>query len=254
MLRSLVKEHLPLHVVVDVGSFNGGRDNPAELYFIKKAVRSLGGIIAHSSIQSAYYKKYMPHIPYRFIHFGVDAEYFQPLSLPEEDYVLSFGSRARDYPTLIRAWKKIDPKRTRLKIIGIDKIQNSDHGRSRVEIVGRLPVQSLIQEIAKARFIVLPLPFCRYSCGQMSFLQSMAMGKSCIVTLTPSSQDYLTNNQDAVCVRPSDPDDLAEKIDLLLQNETMKNAIARKARLTIEAKYNEIVMAKEICSFIKSIT
>jgi glycosyltransferase involved in cell wall biosynthesis len=107
--------------------------------------------------------------------------------------------------------------------------------------------------MARARFIIIPLPYLKYSCGQMSFLQSMAMGKSCIVTRTPSSEDYLTDNKDALFVRLYDPEDLAEKIDMLLHDGTMNDNIGRNARQTIENRYNEKNMARGIHDFISPI-
>ena len=252
-LRSLMKERLPLHFVIDVGCFNGGRNNPAELYLIKKAIRSLSGIIAHSSIQSEYYSRYMPDIPHRFVHFGVDADYFKPQNLTRENYVLSFGSRARDYPTLIKAWEKIANEQTRLKIIGIDTMASVNCKDSNIDLVGRVSLGTLLQNIAKARFIVIPLPDLKYSYGQMSFLQSMALGKSCIVTKTPSSQDYLKHDKDALLVRPYDQMDLAEKITTLLENDDLNERIALSARETIVNKCNEKNMASEMYTFISEL-
>ena len=252
-LRSLMKERSPLHVVIDIGCFNGGRNNPAELYLIKKAGRSLGGIISHSSVQSEYYDRYLPHIPYRFVHFGADADYFRPMDLPPDDFVLSFGSRARDYPTLIKAWEKVARDQTRLKIIGIDNMAPVADKDPSIDLVGRVPLPTLMSYIGKARVIIIPLHYHKYSCGQMSFLQSMAMGKSCIVTRTPSSEDYLTDNKDALFVTPHDPEDLAEKIAMLLHDRAMNNIIAANARQTIENRFNEKNMAREIHDFISAI-
>ncbi len=250
-LRSIMKELSPLHVVIDPGCFNGGRNNRAELYLIKKASRSLGGIIPHSSIQSEFYKEHMPLIPYRFIHFGVDTDDFKPMNIQQQDYILSFGSRLRDYPTLIEAWKMVKQKNNiRLKIIGVDKIPGVDRLPDDVDLISRVPIHSLNESIAKARFVIIPLPNYNYSYGQTTFLHAMALGKSCIVTKTPSSQDYLTDNEDALLVRPYDREDLTEKIKLLLADDNMNNKISMNARSTIENKYNEKTMAKEIYDFI----
>jgi glycosyltransferase involved in cell wall biosynthesis len=250
LLRSVIKELSPLHVVIDPGSFNGGRNNLAETYLIKKASRSLGGIIPHSSIQSEYYKEHMPLTPYRFIPFGVDTDEFRPMNLQQQDYILSFGSRSRDYPTLIEAWERVKHNNIRLKIIGVHNIPGVDRLPDDVDLVSRVSILSLKDSIAKARFVVVPLPYYKYSYGQMTFLQSMALGKSCIVTKTPSSQDYLTDNEDALFVRPYDSEDLSRKIEVLLEDDNMNNKIAINARRTIENKYNEKNMAKEIYDFI----
>ncbi len=252
-LRSLLGERLPPHVVIDIGSFNGGRNNPVELGLIKKASQSLRGIIAHSSIQSEFYDKYMPHVPYRFVHFGVDADYFKPGLVKQEDYILSFGSHRRDYGTLIEAWKSIGDRRVRLKIIGVDTIPGLASVPDNVEIAGRVPIQVLIENILRARFVVIPLPYHNYSYGQMSFLQSMALGKCCVVTRTPSSQDYLTHNEDAVLVRPYDREDLSEKIRTLLDDEPLRDHIARNGRRRIEDKCNEKNMAAEMHKFVSDL-
>ena len=127
----------------------------------------------------------------------------------------------------------------RLKIIGVDSVPGVDRLPDNVDITGRVPINTLRENIARARFVVLPLPYYKYSYGQMSFLQSMAQGKSCIVTKTPSTHDYLTHNEDALLVRAFDKEDLAEKIMMLLHNDALNNIIAKNARETIENKYNE---------------
>lgn len=252
-LRSLTGERMPPHVVIDVGCFNGGRSDPFELFLVKKAGRAINGIICHSSVQSAYYDRYLPGIPHRFVPFGADADHFRPAGLFPEDYVLSFGSRMRDYPTLVEAWGKVERGETRLKIVGTDTLALGRAPGGGVDLLGRLPLQALRTCIAKARFIVMPLPFQRYSYGQMSFLQSMAMGKSCIVTKTPSSEDYLTDSKDALLVNPYDPADLADKITLLLSDPRLNAEIARHARRTIEERFNEKIMAREIHDFIATV-
>jgi len=80
------------------------------------------------------------------------------------------------------------------------------------------------------------------------------MGKSCIVTKTPSSQDYLTDQEDAIFVRPYDANDLADKIDMLLKDDSLNNNIGFKARRTIEARYTERNMAEQMFNFISSIS
>lgn len=251
-LRALSGERSPLHVVIDVGCFNGGRDNRGELHLIKTAGKSLGGVIAHSSVQAGYYDRHLPQLPYRFVPFGVDAEHFSPRELPAADYVLSFGSRARDYPTLIKAWQKLPRGATRLRIIGADSAAGAGSGEG-IDFLGRVPLATLMSNIAAARLVVIPLPLLNYSYGQMSFLQSMAMGKACVVTRTPSTVDYLTDQEDALLVKPYECRDLAEKIAALLEDSTMNERIARKARQSIEQSYNESNMARGIHDFIAAI-
>jgi hypothetical protein len=85
------KGRRPKHVIIDVGSMNGGRNNLLEISFIKVALRSHPAIIYHASIQQKYYETHYKGIikQSRFIPFGVNTEEFYPLGLLQADYVLS---------------------------------------------------------------------------------------------------------------------------------------------------------------------
>jgi len=159
----------------------------------------------------------------------------------------------RDYPTLIEAWKMVKYNNVRLKIIGVDHISGVNRVPKNVDFIKRVTILELKENIAKARFVVVPLPYYKYSYGQMSFLQSMALGKICIVTKTPSSQDYINDCENGFLVQPYDINDLARKINLLLQKNSICNEIEKNARKSIENKFNEKYMATQLSEFILSI-
>jgi len=244
------KKSRPLHIIIDVGAMNGGRNNRIETAIIRSALKSHPAIIYHASIQQKYYETVYKGLieQSQFIPFGVNIEEFYPLELPQEDYALSFGSSKRDYQTLLDAWREIDAS-TRLFIIGDTSIKSGGN----IASLPKSSISTLKRYIAGSLFVVIPLPVFNYSYGQMSFLQSMAMGKPVIVTKTPSSMDYLQNAIGAFLVNPYDKEDMKNKIEYLLARKDQLDTLGKKARNDIEVYHlEEKTMAERICAFIKT--
>ena len=245
------KENRPVHIIIDVGAMNGGRNKKIETFVIKLALKSHPAIIYHSSVQKKYYETVYKGLVKQslFIPFGVSTEEFYPLGLPQADYVLSFGYSKRDYQTLLSAWQEIDTS-TRLYIVGDTSIES----RENVVSFPKSSVSILKQYIAESLFVVIPLPVFNYSYGQMSFLQSMAMGKPVIVTKTPSSVDYLQNAQGVFLVNPYDKADMKDKIEYLLAHKDQLDDLGIKARKEIEERhFEERTMAEKIKAFINTL-
>lgn len=83
--------------------------------------------------------------------------------------------------------------------------------------------------VAKARLVVIP----RFKhdigpAGIATYLIAMAMNKCVIVSDGPGVGDVLTN--EAVIVRPEDPDELADQIRLLWNDDALRNEIARRGQ------------------------
>lgn len=256
-LRTLVNNRYPPHIVIDPGCFNGARDNKFETSLIKFAVKSLDGLIYHSTVQEKYYKKHLPFLlkKSQFIPFGVDVEFFKPDdNATKEDYVISVGCIKRDYVTLLNAWKQISTA-TKLKIIGIKNIRTLGIPQipSNVELNERVPINKLKELITKSKFVIIPLPYYKYSYGQMSMLQSMSMEKAVIVTSTPSTVDYINNGKNGLFVEPYNVEDMKKRIEFLLNNPLFVEKLDKQARETVVRRFNEKNMAQSIYKFTKRI-
>ncbi len=237
----------PLNVIIDVGGMNGSRINKLETPAIRFALKNKPFIISHSKSQLSFYKEAFPDLDLKthFIKFGVDNVYFNPdPNIESENYILSFGYARRDYQTLLTAWDYIETN-CKLKIIGVNGISTD-----KVEYVGESSLKQLINAIYKSQFVVIPLPVYNHSYGQMSFLQSMALGKPVIVTQTPSSIDYLIDGQGSFFVKPYDSKDLSEKITYLLDHKDKLPELGVLARKQIDDRLNEKIMAIEIVNAI----
>jgi len=255
-IRSIFKQKLPPLLLIDVGCFNGGRDNKIETSLIKFLAKSFSGIIYHASIQKEYYKKHLPFLlpKCRFIPFGVDSDFFQPLINKKENYVVSIGYAKRDYNTLLEAWESLSIlKKPKLIIIGVNDPRRLGVSKIHpaVEFIGKIPISELKYIVSKSIFVIMPLPYYRYALGQMTVLQSMSMGKAVIVTKVPSIMDYISDGTDALFIKPYNVADMRSKIEYLLDNPNIINFIEKNARNTVLKKFNEKIMAKNIYDFLK---
>jgi glycosyltransferase involved in cell wall biosynthesis len=254
-IMSLTGRNHPLHITIDVGCFNGARNNMLELLPIKFATRSLGGIIYHARIQQKYYEKHLRFLSRKtqFIPFGVDTEFFSPLQTKEENYIVAYGYMKRDYKTLCEAWQRLQPCDMKLNIIGMDRprrfgVNRLPHG---VNVIKSISINRLKQAVSSAKFVVIPLPYFNYSYGQMSLLQSMSMGKAVVVTKTPGTVDYVNDGSDALFVDPYNIEDMLNKIKFLYEHPDRVKEIGREARKTTLQRFNERIMAEEIYKFVR---
>lgn len=246
-LRSLLSHKNPPHFVIDVGSLNGGRRNRIQIAIVRFALKSVAGIIYHSTANEDFYSTCFPNLNREYIPFGVDTELFKPFAYePSNDFILSIGSTKRDYATLTNAWRRIDFP---LRIVGSKKL--SLDGMPNVQLMDRVPINKLMKMIHDSRFVVLPLQNVRYSVGQMTLLQCMAMRKVVVVTNVIGASDYCTDDDNCITVRVRSPSDIIEKVDLLLRDTNRTERIAANARESVSSRFSERGMALRMLDFIK---
>jgi len=247
-MRSILGIKLPPHMIIDVGCLNGGRSRQPELFLFQFAMRSISCLIYHVSSQKDHYERYFPFLSYKafYVPFGVDTDFFVPVDVKLENYILAVGYKFRDWKTLMQAFKDIG-KDIKLRIVGPKRrdieIENIPLNVSHQPYVS---INILKDLIAKAKFVVLPLIDILYAHGQMTLLQSMAMGKAVIVTKVPSTVDYIVDGENGLLVNVYDSEDMRNKIEFLLNNPQEINRLGRNARKSVEEEFNEKVMAENI--------
>lgn len=255
LLRRLFKTKAK-HIVFDIGSFNSAAESGMALRLMQFASRSIDGLIYHTSSQRDYYAKYFPWIveKSRFIRFGTDLELFSmspaTKTNPEDPYILCVGFAWRDRNTLVKAYKKLNA-RVKLRFVGhVDPRYADVPG---IEQIPRVPVTEMIRQIRAAEFCVLPLVSYNYSYGQMTLLQQMALGKCVIAARVPSLVDYVEDGKTALFYEPENSEDLARKMEMVLNTPEAFADMPRQARTWMQEACNEKHMASEVEQFIEDI-
>ena len=246
MIRSLGLKSGPPHVVIDIGCLNGNRSSPIQIALIRRSLKSVNGLIYHSKVNEEFYSSHFPSLRREFIPFGVDTEFFKPMKdRPTGEYALSIGKIFRNYETLVRAWKHIDYP---LRIVGPTRLNTE--GLRRIEVIPETPIADLNRLIHNARFVILPIEGIRYSIGQMTTLQCMAMRKPIIVADVPGVRDYIRDGKNCIAVRDGSAEDIENAVKLLLGDDGFADRIAAEARADAVARFDEKTMASRIVSFV----
>lgn len=257
LLTSFVK-HKPPHLMFDIGGLNGARINHTETPLIRYALRKCPYILVHASDQIEFYNEYYPNLAERarFVPYGVDCQYFVPQrSTQRTRTLLTFGKAKRDNVTLCDAFSRIqDKKGYRLIVVGEPELEKQYEYVDEITFRPVLPLSELMTLMAESDFVVIPLPQFRYSYGQMSFLQSMAMGKAMIVTRTTSSVDYITNAPGVIGVEQGDVDGMQAALEeMLSMTDAQRDAIGMANRSYATSRFDEREMSKAIREYIDEI-
>lgn len=240
------------HIVFDIGSFNSAAESGFALKLMQFASRSIDGLIYHTSSQIEYYKAFFPWIveKSRFIRFGTDTGFFDPVALGKAEdrnsYALCVGYAKRDWDTVVDAYQQM---KTDVKLRMIGHIDEKYSGIRGVEQIPFMPIKELISQIYNARFCVLPLESFNYSYGQMTLMQQMALEKCVVAARVPSLVDYVEDGETAVLYEPRNATELAEKMDRINTDDSLRVSISKEGRRYLTEKCCESIMSKEIERF-----
>ena len=253
LLMKISLRKKPPILLIDVSSINGGKTGQPILAISRFASTRIDKLVYHAKFQTEHYKNHFPHILKKslFVPFGVDTSFFTgPTSVKERDYILSFGYRSRDWETMVKGYEK-SGIRTRLIIIGPNNINVSIPDN--VILHPAVPVTSLKCLIKNSKFIIIPLTNKQYAHGQMSILQSMALGKPIITANIGAICDYIVHGKDALLYELGNQASLAEQIIAMNDNYQLRKRIGLQAALAIKNKYNEKIMGKLLWEAAKSV-
>lgn len=250
------------HIVFDIGSFNSAAESGGALKLMQFASKSIDGVIYHTRHQIDYYRKIFPWIVDKsiFIPYGADGEFFKKCCLSIYDqknrkenrhYILCVGYAKRDWNTMCCAYKRMKNKHNvLLKLVG-----NTDYICEAENIVSvpAVPVRELMELIENALFCVVPLQNFNFSFGQMTLLQQMAMGKAVIAARVPSMEGYVEDGRTGLFYEPENAMHLAEQMERLLFDETLRTRLGENAYQYVHGEYNEKDMAERIEVFYRQI-
>ncbi len=246
------------HVVFDIGAFNSAAEDGAALKLMQFASKSLDGVIYHTESQEEYYRKCFPWIvgKSRYIPFGTDTDFFawmpeRGTGETEGTYILCVGYAKRDWDTLTEAFERICADH----VVTLRFVGKPDYvsGNPKVECLGFMPVDELIEQIRGALFGVVPLEDFNYSFGQMTLLQQMALGKAVIAADVPSMRGYVRDGETALLYPPKDSSKLAAQLERLLDDKALRDRMGKQAAESVRETYNERNMATQAEDFFRRI-
>lgn len=114
---------------------------------------------------------------------------------------------------------------------------------SRIRLVGQVPIEDLPAIYASARFFVLPT-FAEAM--PLSVVEAMASGLPVITSALPIMDDFVVDGVNGLLVPPGNPHKLAEAIDLIEGNPSLRDRLASNARFHVVEHLSMASVARRI--------
>ncbi len=156
-------------------------------------------------------------------------------------YVLFVGrlSKEKGVRTLLNAWKRL--RRIPLKIIGDGVLKSelediADHDGLPVEFLGFRSQSDVFEYMGRAKFIVVPSE-CYETFG-MAVIEAYACGTPVIASRIGSLNEIVEEGVTGVKFDPCNPQDLAEKVQMLWDNSERRKRMRETVRKTFESNYS----------------
>lgn len=171
------------------------------------------------------------------LHTPVDTDFYQPSrpSTADEGFIQSLGLSYRDYPTLIRAMRRLPQIPCQLRV-GSTWVERRG-GHENEALTPNVSLQPFVHPsvlrtcYAESRFIIVPIrATTQWSAGCTSVQAAQAMGKPVIATRVPGLSEYLIEGETGLLVDPGDDRAMAEAIALLWYDPQRVIRMGRQAR------------------------
>lgn len=108
--------------------------------------------------------------------------------------------------------------------------------KRQVNFLGRLPEEELIRQYQNADILILPSINAHEAFG-LVLIEAMACGLPVIASNLPGVRSVFTDGEQGLRCEPGDVGDLAAKINSLIQDENLRQKMAKAARALAEEKY-----------------
>jgi len=237
-----------------------GRNSPFDKFWQRRIIKRADALTAISSYLAEFAKRYNKKSPIFIVPNGVDLNKFQiPKSKlqinskfqnPNKKIIITVSRlvRKNGVDVLIKAAKELRITNYELRIIGegperknLEKLSKNLGLQSKTRFLGSIPNEDVVGELAEADVFVRP---SRSEGLGSAFLEALAAGVPIIGTAVGGIPDFLkdpsisSGQATGLFCETENPDDLAEKIGMILKDENLSKKLAENGRKLVEEKYS----------------
>lgn len=205
-------------------------------------LRAVDVAIVHSRLELTRYPALFPHARTRYVFapYGLHVTDREALiaaaPVPARPLVVAAGRSGRDYATLLRAVEGL-PVDTHI-ICDQPGLIPPYPANGGVRVLADCHEDALIEEMARASVVVVPLSVADISAGQMVLIQAKALQRPLIVTDTPTTRDYVTDGEDGLLVPLGDAAALRAAIQRVTSEPGLADRLARNAAASYLARHD----------------
>lgn len=178
-----------------------------------------------------------PSFPHLYSRSGVplDRLTFRPYPVgpiaPRETGPAGFagGNHARAWGVLEGAARRLGSACPPIRVAHAREVEVARVGG--LEPLGLVAFDDFMDELARARFVVLPIVWDRNVCAGGSVMAlALAFGRPLIATRVPMVLDHLRDGVDSILVDPDDTEGMADAIRRMHEDDALRGRLAEGAR------------------------
>jgi glycosyltransferase involved in cell wall biosynthesis len=214
-------------------------------FVARNCLRSVHRLIVSSKSEGAYYVRRFgwPADKVSFVPLNADDRLLAQPIPAREDFIVAAGRSYRDYKTLAAA---VAGTGIRTIIVCGRSGPGVRELPPEVELRSELPLDELLNLMARARANVLPLEDRRISTGQTVLLQAMALGQPVVVTRTAGTEDYIRDGVDGLLVPPADVQALRAAIRRIYDDTALASRLGAEARSAVASRHRPAIYVDNI--------
>ncbi len=226
-------------------------------YLEKRALKKCHHIIAISNhIKEKY--SFLGNTKFHSLPNPVDREFFEIKTPPAEERILFLGSISylKSPLTLVKSLLLLIEKFPSLQVHLAGKVKETHYFAQitrfirkkkiteSIKYLGLLSREKVLKEMEEASILVLP---SHQETFPMSIAEAMAAGRPVVATRVGGIPEMIEEGKTGFLIESEDWRGLAEKISLLLRNESLRREMGKKSReKALKLYYPEIVARKTI--------
>lgn len=193
------------------------------------------------------------------IYNPISQDFLENISNQNSSVILFIGKiiESKGCYSLLRAYNSVADKHpnVKLQLIGGGDIEKArtfikPQHLDRVEFKGYCNHNEIKKAIDNCSFACIPTYFENFS---MVALEVMSRQKALIYTTRTSGKEIIDDGIDGLLVDPTDIKGIEEKINFLIENESIKNKIAKNAYQKIKTQFSISIIAKQLEDFYSQI-
>ena len=255
--------------------FYGDREVPYDpkpvQWIEKKVILTADGVSSPSrSLAKIVGREYhLPSSCFTYVPNPIDTDFFCPSSLPERRETVLYVGRLeprKGADTFAQAIPLVAEQCPGADFVFLGSDRRGADGTSqraaletylwdrglaeKVRFVGHEPPEVFLEFYRRAAVVVVP---SRYENCPYTLLEAMACGKAIVVSKAYGMEEMIEDGESGLFFKPGDPDDLAEKISRLLEDEGLRQRLGPAAREVAVGRYGIPVATGLTTSFYRSV-
>lgn len=191
------------------------------------------------------------------MHNFVDIEQYD-VELQDDGYALYIGrlSKEKGILNLINAFAKLDSGKLYIAGEGpekdnIERIIRENNLEQRVELLGFLSKEEVIDWTRKCRFTVVPSIW--YENCPYSVMETLAIGKPVVGANIAGIPELVKENRSGLIYKYDDINDLADKMRILFEDRNLAEKFGKNAKMDAKEFYAKDIYYKKIINIYESL-